>query len=288
MASATTEPLLSSSPPSHSPSHAISIKNLHLPSPSSAPFFSSLTPLPENSELPSSPYPSSPFSSSPYPSSPSLKSLLIFGPSPSDEGTATNPNLPPPPPPPPPQPHTPHSPSLFGSADDTWLGNPFSSKGRFSHLHRSRTAPCMSPLNNLPFRQHDAKSQDADMAPKGPSVVRSAFIFLACYLFFGVIVYAIAPGNFSASTDLTHPVVDALYFCIVTMCTIGYGDITPATPFAKVFSILFVIIGFGFVDILLSGMVSFVLDLQVCFQCDLFLRNIPQKELNFSGIDSSN
>ncbi|KAJ6965819.1 two-pore potassium channel 3-like [Populus alba x Populus x berolinensis] len=62
--------------------------------------------------------------------------------------------------------------------------------------------------------------------------------------------------------NATNPVVDALYFCIVTMCTIGYGDITPDSTATKLFSIFFVLIGFGFVDILLSGMVSYVLDLQ--------------------------
>ncbi|CAF1734487.1 unnamed protein product [Brassica napus] len=46
------------------------------------------------------------------------------------------------------------------------------------------------------------------------------------------------------------------------MCTIGYGDITPDTVLTKMFSILFVLVGFGFVDILLSAMVSYVLDLQ--------------------------
>ncbi|GAB4840466.1 cAMP-dependent protein kinase catalytic subunit tpk3 [Ancistrocladus abbreviatus] len=60
----------------------------------------------------------------------------------------------------------------------------------------------------------------------------------------------------------TFPVVDALYFCIVTMCTIGYGDITPGSTATKLFSVLFVLVGFGFIDILLSGMVSYVLDLR--------------------------
>lgn len=60
----------------------------------------------------------------------------------------------------------------------------------------------------------------------------------------------------------THPVVDALYFCIVTMCTIGYGDIAPLTPATKVFACAFVLVGFGFIDILLSGVVNYVLDLQ--------------------------
>ncbi|KAI5017972.1 hypothetical protein ZWY2020_042860 [Hordeum vulgare] len=44
--------------------------------------------------------------------------------------------------------------------------------------------------------------------------------------------------------------------------TIGYGDITPASPAAKLFAISFVLIGFGFGDVLLSGMVSYVLELQ--------------------------
>lgn len=46
------------------------------------------------------------------------------------------------------------------------------------------------------------------------------------------------------------------------MCTIGYGDIAPLTPVTKVFACVFVLVGFGFIDILLSGLVNFVLDLQ--------------------------
>lgn len=92
------------------------------------------------------------------------------------------------------------------------------------------------------------------------SIVRQAFVLLIIYLSLGVAIYAFNRQNFSARE--THPVVDALYFCIVTMCTIGYGDITPNTALTKLFSILFVLVGFGFIDILLSGMVSYVLDLQ--------------------------
>lgn len=75
-----------------------------------------------------------------------------------------------------------------------------------------------------------------------------------------MVIYWFNKDDFSA--DETHPVVDALYFCIVTMCTIGYGDITPASTATKLFSITFVLVGFGFIDILLTGMVSYVLDLQ--------------------------
>jgi hypothetical protein len=39
--------------------------------------------------------------------------------------------------------------------------------------------------------------------------------------------------------------LDALYFCVITLATIGYGDITPKTPQGKAFTILFVFLGIG-------------------------------------------
>ncbi|KAM7268352.1 hypothetical protein ACFE04_010518 [Oxalis oulophora] len=80
------------------------------------------------------------------------------------------------------------------------------------------------------------------------------------YLALGVVIYWFNKDNFIANE--AHTVVDALYFCIVTMCTIGYSDITPNSATTKLFSIMFVLIGFGFIDILLLGMVSYVIDLQ--------------------------
>lgn len=37
--------------------------------------------------------------------------------------------------------------------------------------------------------------------------------------------------------------LDALYFCVISLATIGYGDLVPTTPEAKLFTIVYVING---------------------------------------------
>ncbi|CAH8384393.1 unnamed protein product [Eruca vesicaria subsp. sativa] len=128
-------------------------------------------------------------------------------------------------------------------------------------LHRSKTAPAMAVINDY----HHPMPHQKDLE-SSRSIVRQAFALLVVYLSLGVLIYWLNRDNYVVNQ--THPVVDGLYFCIVTMCTIGYGDITPNSVVTKLFSIMFVLVGFGFIDILLSGMVSYVLDLQESYMLD--------------------
>ena len=63
---------------------------------------------------------------------------------------------------------------------------------------------------------------------------RSVFIWAASALLIGTITYHYLEG---------WSLIDALYFSVITLATVGYGDLTPTTPTAKIFTIVYVING---------------------------------------------
>jgi hypothetical protein len=40
-------------------------------------------------------------------------------------------------------------------------------------------------------------------------------------------------------------ILDSLYFCVITLATVGYGDFAPHTALGKIFTILYVLLGIG-------------------------------------------
>lgn len=47
--------------------------------------------------------------------------------------------------------------------------------------------------------------------------------------------------------------IDAWYFCVVTLATVGYGDLVPKTDFGKLFTTLYIIIGVGLIATFFSA-----------------------------------
>ncbi|MCB0734862.1 MAG: two pore domain potassium channel family protein [Flavobacteriales bacterium] len=41
--------------------------------------------------------------------------------------------------------------------------------------------------------------------------------------------------------------IDALYFCVITLTTVGYGDFSPQTDGGKLFTIFYIIVGIGII-----------------------------------------
>ncbi len=39
--------------------------------------------------------------------------------------------------------------------------------------------------------------------------------------------------------------IDSLYFCVITLTTVGYGDISPTTNAGKILTMVYVVVGVG-------------------------------------------
>ena len=70
--------------------------------------------------------------------------------------------------------------------------------------------------------------------PEGKLILASVAALLAV----GTVVYSILEG---------WSLVDSLYFSVVTLATVGYGDLTPTTDVAKLFTIGYILTGIGIV-----------------------------------------
>jgi len=48
-------------------------------------------------------------------------------------------------------------------------------------------------------------------------------------------------------------VLDALYFSVTTLATVGYGDLTPETDGGKLFTVAYIMVGVGLLVTFLAG-----------------------------------
>lgn len=65
---------------------------------------------------------------------------------------------------------------------------------------------------------------------------RGLLLFVGIVLAAGAVSYRLLEG---------WSWLDALYFSVVTLATVGYGDLAPVTPAGRAFTIAYVLVGLG-------------------------------------------
>jgi voltage-gated potassium channel len=65
---------------------------------------------------------------------------------------------------------------------------------------------------------------------------RPTFLWALIMLALGTLVYHWLEG---------WSYLDSLYFCVISLATVGYGDLAPTTPLAKIFTMIYVVNGIG-------------------------------------------
>jgi len=65
---------------------------------------------------------------------------------------------------------------------------------------------------------------------------RHILFLVIALIFVGVLFYSSVEG---------WSIVDSLYFSVVTLATVGYGDLSPHTTLGKLFTVVYILIGIG-------------------------------------------
>lgn len=98
---------------------------------------------------------------------------------------------------------------------------------------------------SLPIRAVIAMARDPH--DRGPLVLVASQVIL------GSVFYVIVER---------WSVVDAVYFCAMSLATVGYGDIVPETEIGKVFTVVYVLAGIGILVSFFTALASKTLALQ--------------------------
>lgn len=89
---------------------------------------------------------------------------------------------------------------------------------------------------------------------------RQVVLFLVLYLGAGVVCFYFVRNQIKG--EKTNGVLDALYFCVVTMTTVGYGDLVPNSVATKLLACVFVFTGMAIVALFISQAADYLVEKQ--------------------------
>lgn len=158
-----------------------------------------------------------------------------------------------------------NEPFLSDSAENSSLPQKDSDNcgGRRRRLARVKSAPLADHV--LPDVHGGRKTIAAVPLPESifggihPSLVKVS-IFLVAYIGVGTLCFYLVRNQISG--EKTNGVVDSVYFCIVTMTSVGYGDLVPNSALTKLLASAFVFTGMALVGLILSKAADYLVEKQ--------------------------
>lgn len=89
---------------------------------------------------------------------------------------------------------------------------------------------------------------------------RKVILYLVIYLTVGTTCFYFVKNQIKGKK--VNGVLDSVYFCVVTMTTVGYGDLVPNSPAAKLLASFFVFSGMALVGTVLSKGADYLVEKQ--------------------------
>ncbi|KAM1562495.1 hypothetical protein PS1_005334 [Malus domestica] len=133
---------------------------------------------------------------------------------------------------------------------------------RRNRLYSISTTPCPSFKNRV--QQNEAESQCP--VHSGPLYVKPQFsltqvlLLLIAYIGGGTFCFFLMRHQIKGKK--TNAILDSMYLCIVTMSTVGYGDLVPDSMLAKLVACVYVFIGMALVGIILGKAADYLVEKQ--------------------------
>ncbi|MFD2909338.1 ion transporter [Flavobacterium ardleyense] len=113
----------------------------------------------------------------------------------------------------------------------------------FSVIRALRLLRLFKILNHPQFSNQSTHLRDSIIASRGRILVFMYFMLISCIII-GSVMYVVE-GEQAGFTSI--PV--SIYWCIVTLTTVGFGDITPITPLGQFIASFVMIMGYGVIAV---------------------------------------
>ncbi|OWM81356.1 hypothetical protein CDL15_Pgr007394 [Punica granatum] len=125
---------------------------------------------------------------------------------------------------------------------------------------RSKSAPLAEAVpSGADFPCSRVQRWDTIFGSIHPSF-KTVAIYLSLYLGIGTISFYLVKNQIEGQK--TNGVLDAVYFCVVTMTTVGYGDLVPGTVLTKLLACAFVFSGMALVGLILIKAADYLVEKQ--------------------------